>query len=447
MKTCIHNGTIVLEDHIIHTDLLIENDRIAALGAHHQVDQTIDASDCYIFPGFIDIHTHLDDVIAGKYLADTWSSGSQHALQNGITTLGSFITQEPDESLTAAVERARIKASGKSHCDYLWHLTPVRFDKPGWEEIAACIEQGMRTFKFYTTYKNAGIYSSYDELEERISRLHQLGCTVLVHCEDDQLLTQTQGGNIDWRDPMSHVRLRPAAAEVTAILRLIDLARKTGAQIHIVHVSTPEGVEAIRSAPDTRVTCETCPHYLFLDAGYLARPDGYHWICAPPLRTAEQRQKLCELARHGAIDLFATDHCAFLKKDKDDWGGDIRRVPGGVAGIGALPHLVFKLYQDVLTEKTLVQISRQLCTNPARVTGLYPRKGAIQASADADLVVLQPRGAAKPVLSTLADAWETYPDLTSTLDIKYVFLRGVLAARDGRLCNTSNPTGACLCLT
>lgn len=447
MKTCIHNGTIVLEDHIIHTDLLIENDRIAALGAYRQADQTIDASDCYVFPGFIDIHTHLDDIIAGRYLADTWASGSHLALQNGITTLGSFITQGPDESLTAALERAQLKAAGKAYCDYLWHLTPMRFDKRGWDETETWIKKGFHTFKFYTTYREAGIYSSYAELEERISHLHQLGCTILVHCEDDQLLAQAQGGNIDWRDPRLHARIRPAAAEVTAILRLIDIARKTGARIHIVHVSTPEGVEAIRDAKDVRITCETCPHYLFLDASYLARPDGHHWICAPPLRSAEQRQKLCEQARRGEIDLFATDHCAFLKKDKDDWDGDIRRVPGGVAGIGALPHLIFKLYQDTPSNEVMIQIGRQLSTNPAKVTGLYPRKGAIQVGSDADLVILRLRGATKPVISTLAQAWETFPDLTSTLDIKYVFLRGDLAAQNGQLCNTSNPRGACLCLT
>ena len=445
MKTCIKNGIAVFADRLEQTDLLLDGERIAAFGSSDAADILIDARGCFIFPGFIDLHTHLDDVIAGRPLADTWRSGSHIALQNGITTLGSFITQRRDESLQAAIDCAQAKAGGNAHGDYLWHLTPLRFDESGWREIEEAVERGFTTFKFYTTYREAGLYSGYEELEGRIKRLHALGCRVLVHCEDEALLLRAQSAKVDWRDPHTHARVRPAAAEIAAIRRLIDIGRKSGARLHIVHVSTPEGVEAIRAAHDVRITCETCPHYLFLDESYLTRPDGQRWLCAPPLRSSLQRQRLCELVRQGAVDLLASDHCAFSKTDKDAPGDDIRRVPGGVAGLGALPHLALRLFAGENKETAMPMLARLLSQSPARVAGIHPRKGTLQPGADADLVVLKSDGPERPIVSTLADAWETYPALTSRLEIRHVFLRGRRVAGNGKLLDEQQAMGACLC--
>ena len=449
MKTCIQNGTVVFEDRLERADLLVEDERIGAtgpVGSLPQADLCIDAANCYVFPGFIDLHTHLDDVIGSRDLADTWKSGSQLALLNGVTTLFSFITQRPAETLSAAIERAMARAAGKSFCEYSWHLTPLQFNKQGWREIEAAIEQGFSTFKFYTTYREAGLFSAYDELEERIGRLHRLGCRVLVHCEDDEILQRVRQGGPDWSRPITHALVRPPEAELEAIGRLIGIARRTGAHIHIVHVSIPEGVDTIRAARDTQITCETCPQYLFLEKDWLARPDGHRWICAPPLRSKESQRELAAMARAGKVDLFATDHCAFAKKDKDNWDSDIRQVPGGVAGIGALPHLVFMLYQGEESGAAMVQIGQQLATAPAQIAGCYPRKGAIRIGADADLTVINFSGPERPIVSSLADTWETYPGMTTILEIKYVFLRGRLAAADGRIAQPKNPAGAFLCV-
>jgi len=464
MKTSIQNGTVVLNDRLERADLLIDGCRIAAIvppGTLPPVDMVVDATNSYIFPGFIDLHTHLDDVIGGRYLADTWHSGSQIAVQNGITSLCSFITQGSDESLGTAIARAQKKAAGRSFCDYTWHLTPTRFDDAGWREIEAAIGAGFITFKFYTTYREAGLYASYTELEERIGRLHSLGGRVLVHCEDDAILQRARQGEtaadrdirwpesacaaVDWRDPRSHARVRPAEAEVTAIQRLVEIARRTGARLHIVHVSTPEGVAAIRLAENHRITCETCPHYLFLDESWLGRPDGRRWICAPPLRAEESRRKLAEMVRAGGADCMATDHCAFTRADKESGGGDIRRTPGGVAGIGALVPLACKLFEGTDAEANLPAISRLLSAHPAQILGLYPRKGCLQAGADADLVVLRSGGPERSIRSTLADAFETYPGMSTTLAVRALFRRGRLIVENGEILEQDTPGGIWLC--
>ncbi|HQI50040.1 MAG TPA: amidohydrolase family protein [bacterium] len=462
--TCLHNGTLVFDDHLEQADLLIESGRIAAIapaGAFTQAERILDAAGCAILPGFIDLHTHIDDVIGGKRLADTWRSASQIALQNGITTLCSFITQGSEESLSSAIARAQEKAVGTSFCDFGWHLTPTRFDAAGWREIEAAIAAGFSTFKFYTTYREAGLYSTYSELEERISRLHSRSARVLVHCEDDAILERARRGEmaagldairleracaeIDWSDPRSHARIRPAEAEVTAIRRLIEIARRTGAHVHIVHVSTPAGLDAIRTAGEALVTGETCPHFLFLDESWLRRPDGRRWICAPPLRPEASRRKLAEMVRAGEIDCLATDHCAFTRTDKDSGGGGIRRTPGGVAGIGALVPLAFRLFEGKDADASLQAVRRLLSAHPAQILGLYPRKGSLQIGADADLVVLRTSGAERSICSSLADTFETYPGMKTTVAIRAAFLRGRLVVENGEILEPDTPGGVWLC--
>lgn len=448
MRTTIHNGLLVLEEQITHSDLGIEGDKIAAIGPPGTLaaaSHLIDASGCLVFPGFIDIHTHLDDRIAGRDLADSWESGSRVALQNGITTLGGFVTQRVDQPLGQAVEEALARAAGRSCCDYHLHLTPTRFGPKEWEEIAGWIARGFRTCKLYTTYREAGLYSSWDELEERIGRLHRLGAAILVHAEDEATLERARAANQEWRDPRRHAEVRPAEAEITAIRRLIAIARHSGARLHIVHVSTPEGAAAIHAAGDPRISGESCPHYLFLEAGMLARPDGHRWICSPPLRSSAARQQLARMATADEIDLLATDHCAFSRADKDDWQHDFRRVPGGLAGLGALVPLAFRLYlpgPGLTAEPAgLLRIARQLAANPARLLGAWPQKGTIQIGSDADLSVIDLQGPVRAVESSLSDVWESYPGMTTTLAIRYLFQRGRLAVRDGRILEGAVPDG------
>jgi dihydropyrimidinase len=182
---------------------------------------------------------------------------------------------------------------------------------------------------------------------------------------------------------------------------------------------------------------------LFLDESQLARADGHRWICSPPLRPKAVRGALVHKALGGSIDLFATDHCAFLRGDKDTLNNGIRSVPKGLAGIGALPHMIRRLYADQLPER-IVDFAQKLATHPARLLGVYPRKGAITVGADADLAVVSLDAPPRPVRSSLAEVHETYPGVTSHLSVDHVLLRGEHVVREGCLIDADHPKGMSL---
>ena len=448
MKVLIRHGNVCFENTIEATELLIENGKIAALGSFPKTipsAKVIDAKGLFVLPGFIDVHTHLDDQIGRFYLADTYRTGTQVAVQNGVTTIYAFITQDQRERLSEATARAETKAMGACYCDYAWHFTPTIFDEDGYREIETAVESGFRSIKLYTTYKQAGIYSDYRRIEEVVKRFAPRGAQFLVHCEDEEVLGRIDAGSLDLSRPFTHSLMRPKEAEIKAIAEILNIAIKHQARVHIVHVSTPEGVELIeRARRDVPVTCETAPHYLWLNDSWLRKAKGHRWLCTPPLRSEPEQQRLRALAGAGAIDLFATDHCAFKKADKDHWHSDIRSVPNGIAGIGALSHLVYALFQSQSADP-LVALTKHIATAPAKALRIYPRKGTIRVGSDADLSIVDVHGKARAIKSSLAPCYETYPDRTSTLSFKYVLVRGQVVAVNNRLVRGVAPKGVCLC--
>ena len=445
MKILIRNGKVCFEKTVERADVLVENGRIADVGVlpdHIDGARVIDATRLFVLPGFIDIHTHLDDQIGRFYLADTYESGTRVAVQNGITTLFTFITQTPrDRSLSTAIRSAMGKAMGHCYCDYRWHITPTTFDETNHGCIEAALETGLHSIKLYTTYKEAGIFSDYQQVEAIVRRYAPRGAQFLVHCEDEDVLNRAKVGPLDLSQPFTHTLMRPKVAEIAAIAAVLKIAAKYEARVHIVHVSTPEGVELVeRARRDAPVTCETAPQYLWLNDSWLQRPDGHRWLCTPPLRSAADQLRLRALAARGAIDLFATDHCAFRKAHKDDWNLDLRNVPNGIAGIGALPHLAYALLQP-LGDDALVQLAQRLATVPAKAFRLYLRKGAIKVGSDADLSIVNIHGKPRAIQSSLADAYETYPGRTTTLDFKYVLVRGEVVVSNNQLIDGCLPRG------
>ena len=221
----IKNGLVCFEDGIRQSDICLKDGLISGFKPGVEPDEVIDATGLYILPGMIDIHTHLDDTI-GKYeLADTYKSGSEIAVLNGITTLFNFITQRKGESLNQAIETAKKKAKGNSFCNYGWHLTPTVFDESNWKEIKNYTLNGFRTFKFYTTYRQAGIYSDYDTLDKIFGKLKDYDITFLVHCEDNGIIEEEAAKDYDNSKPFACTLLRPKIAEFRAIRKVIEIAQ------------------------------------------------------------------------------------------------------------------------------------------------------------------------------------------------------------------------------
>jgi dihydropyrimidinase len=441
---------VCFEDRIAECDLIIQNSKIADIGEAIQTehfDEIVYADGLYVLPGMIDFHVHLDDKIGKYYLADNYRSGTRCAVENGITTICSFVTQGKNQSLAEAVKIAMNKAKKNCYTDYLWHLTPIRFDEKGWGEIFLWVDKGFKTFKFYTTYKDEGIYTGYEQLEETIKRLAPLGVKILVHCEDENVLTESAGKySTNSSTAYSHTMLRPESAEINAIHKVMEISKKHRAEVHIVHISTAEGARIVHSyQQELSVSCETAPHYIFLNDSFLKRGDGTRWLCTPPLRSESTSDELRRLAKEGLIDIFATDHCPFLKKDKDHWLKSVREVPNGLPGIGSLVRNVYKLFNNS-SEESLLFLVKSLSTNPAKRAGIYPRKGTIQIGSDADLVLMNPDSSERPIRSTYADVYEPFESVTSKLSFEYVFLRGNVVVKNNRLVDEKKCRGECLCI-
>ena len=448
MATLIRNGTLILEQGPKRADLLMDGESIASIGLRLSPPpgtETVDADGLAVLPGFIDFHVHLDDRIGTFEIADSFFSGSMAAAKTGVTTLINFVTQRPEQSLAGALADGIRKGDGRSFSDFTFHLTPTRFDNETWAEIEMLAYSGYRTFKFYTTYREAGLFVDYDRLETILRQLGPLGVRALVHCEDEAILDRQRRTGLDPANARSHALSRPKEAESEAVTKVLAAAVETRVPVHVVHVSSPEAVALIhRARTSGAITCETAPQYLYLNEDRLAGPDGHRYICSPPLRREDDRQRLERAAMEGRFDLFATDHCPFFREDKDSSTGDYRKTPNGLAGLGALVPLM----HDLLVTRGghgLDELSRRLALHPARLAGLYPRKGVLAPGADADVVLLDTQGPERPLRSTFTDVHETYPGRTTRLRFARVYLRGREVVRDGSLLEPCQPSGRCLC--
>ncbi len=442
---------MILEDGARRADVLVRDGRIVAVGDVGEAgaeDEVFDATGLFVLPGLIDFHVHVADRIGDFELADDFLSASRAAVRTGITTLIAFATQPPGRSLHETLEDYLARGARGSFCDYHFHLTPTRWDDETRAELDALVERGFRTLKLYTTYREAGLFSSYERFARILEHVAARGMRVLVHCEDQGALDRAAGrGTFDASDPRGHASERPAEAEVLAIEKLLELAADTGASVYVVHVSTAAGAERLRAAragpAGDRITFETAPQYLLLEREALAAEDGHRLLCTPPLRDETDRARLEELAATGEIPILATDHCPFPLADKDRFRADRARVPKGIAGVGALVPLAFEL----LVRRhgaSLVDLVRCLSRNPAEAAGLFPRKGAIRPGADADLVAVSLDGPSRAIRSSESDAWETWTGWTSTWDVRRVWVRGRPVAIDNELETDVPPPGESL---
>lgn len=387
----VKNGSLLTSSGIIHADLGICGEKIAALGTKLTGIQEIDATDKLVMPGVIDAHTHMALPVSGTRSSDDFFTGTKAAACGGVTTIIDFTVGSHETSIPQDIEQ-RKRIAKDAVIDYAFHGEVIGWEPGNEEEFRDAVALGVRTFKFYTAYESSGRRSNSGVIYHAFRAIADLGARALVHCEDDDLITTlVERLTAEEREKMTSLaRTRPPECEGAAIEQVAYYADVTGAEVHIVHVSSALGLAAVRRAKNrgVKLTAETCPQYLVLTQDVYTRPDAHLYSAGPALRTKFDQDALWKGLRGGALDLVATDHCPFTREQKE-WHGSFLDIPYGLPGVETLLPLVYS--EGVVNGRIeLADLPRLLAERPAQINGLYPRKGTLSIGADADIVVFDP---------------------------------------------------------
>ena len=396
-KTLIRNGTIATASDLYRGDVLIENEKIACIGTSLAVeaDRTIDAAGRYVIPGGIDVHTHLDMPFGGSTSADDFESGTIAAAHGGTTAVVDFAIQYRGQTLRHARDAWMKKADGKAAIDYGFHMIVTELDGNVEDEMDALVREGISSFKLFMAYP--GVFMLDDaSIFRALLRTRENGGTICMHAEN--------GGVIDVlvqkalargeRAPKYHALTRPARAEAEATHRAIALAEIAGVPIYIVHLSAAEALEMVTEARDRGLPAyaETCPQYLFLSYANYEEPGfaGAKYVMSPPLRAAGNEERLWRGLAGNDLQAISTDHCPFCMRGQKELGADdFSKIPNGAPGIETRMSLVW----DGGVRAGRISINRFVeltSTAPAKIFGLFPRKGTVAPGSDADLVIFDP---------------------------------------------------------
>lgn len=443
--TIIQHGTLVLPDGLMQGDVAFENGVITRIAPAIEAgagDAVCEAAGCLVFPGFIDAHTHLDMDSGTTVTADDFASGSRAAACGGTTTLVDFATQERGGTLRDALDAWHRKAEGKCACNYAFHMAVTDWNEQTRAELPQMFERGVTSFKAYYAYDNLRLDDA--QMYDLLSALRPLGGVLGVHCENGTLVNRLQREQLEKgvTGPAGHPASRPPVVEAEAIRRLCAVAKLADSPVHIVHLSSAEGLEEVRRAraAGQKVWAETCPQYLLLDESryHLEGFEGAKYVMSPPLRSPADREALRAAVLDGEIDTISTDHCSYRISDQKALGrDDFTKIPNGAPGIEHRPALIYTSFV-ASGLMTAAQMSRLLSENPAKLFGMWPRKGQLAQGADADITVWDPR--ARWVIRAEAQHqnvdYTPYEGFEAAGRARAVYVGGQLAAKDGE------PSGA-----
>jgi dihydropyrimidinase len=440
MRTLIRNGTIVNAGGTLAADVLVEDEKIIAVTSHGVIDTAdafIEADDKYVLPGGIDAHTHMEMPFGGTFSADTFFTGTRAAAWGGTTTIIDFAVQAKGTSLLSTLDKWHEKADGHCAIDYGFHMIVSDVNDQSLKEMESCIDAGVNSFKMFMAYPGV-FYATDGEILRAMRKASDTGATIMMHAENgiaiDELvaIALAEGRT----DPVEHGLTRPPELEGEATSRAIQLARVTGAPLYIVHLSASQALAAVAAARNDgqNVFAETCPQYLYLSIEDLAKPDfeGSKYVASPPLRPKEHQADLWRGLRTNDLSVVSTDHCPFCFKDQKEMGrGDFSKIPNGIPGV---EHRMDLLHQGVVAgELTLQRWVEVASATPARMFGLYPRKGVIAAGADADIVVYDPTLQQTLGVAThhMAVDYSAYEGMSITGGVSTVLSRGSVVIADG----------------
>ncbi|MFQ5523071.1 MAG: dihydropyrimidinase [Acidimicrobiia bacterium] len=405
-RTLITNGTVVTATETMNADVLIEDGKVAALLEPRTLDvaadEVIDASSKLVIPGGIDVHTHMELPFGGTFAADTFETGTRAAAWGGTTTIVDFAVQTKGQSALEGWEAWMGKAEGKCAIDYGFHMITGDINDQTLKEMETLIDEGVTSFKMFMAYPGV-FYSDDGEILRAMQKAADKGATICMHAENgiaiDVLVEQAlERGETD---PIYHGIVRKSILEGEATHRAIKLAELTGAQLYIVHLSAKEALDEVIQARDEGkpVYAETCPQYLFLSLDNLGNGfDGAKYVCSPPLRdtAAGHQDRLWQGLRTNDLQIVSTDHCPFCMGDHHTFGtqkqlgqGDFSKIPNGMPGVENRMELIYDggVAQGRIGLNRFVEIT---ATAPAKMFGLYPKKGTIAVGSDADIVIFNP---------------------------------------------------------
>ena len=441
MKVLLRGGTVVSAAGSREADVLIEGEKIAAVGAQlpEAGAQVVDVRGKLLFPGFIDAHTHFDLDVCNTTTADNFDTGTQSAIHGGTTMVIDFACPNKGETLQYGLDLWHKKADGRASCDYAFHMTIDDWNEGIKNEIPAMFAAGIPSFKMYMTYPAMMIGDQ--DLFYALQELKKYGGIAGVHCENagviDALIAEHKAAGKT--APSSHPACRPNPLEAEAVAHLLRIAEVADVPVVIVHLSTKEALLEVMHARERgqRVYVETCPHYLLLDDSVYLQEDysaAARFVCAPPMRKREDQQALWKALANGTIQTISTDHCSFTLQQKDAGRGDFTKIPGGLPGVETRGELLYTA--GVAAGRiTKEQMCALLSENPARLYGAYPRKGVIAPGSDADLVVYDPEADTTITAAAQHSAagYTPYEGFRTKGSIAQVYLRGTLAVDHGRL--------------
>lgn len=441
LKTIIQNGTIVTATDVFQADIIIENGKITAIADQFIPEKdakVIDASGQYIFPGGIDVHTHLAWPFQSTGTADDFVSGTRAAAAGGITSIINFTNPKKGQTLLDNLQEWKKKGE-TSLIDYGFHTIISEYNDHVLEELPILAEQeGVTSIKLFMAYKGELMVNDR-EMYKIMKKAGEVGIITNVHAENgdiiDELVEEALSkGNTD---PIYHAYTRPTITESEATGRALAIAEAANAPIYIVHVSCADALEQVELAKKRGVKAfgETCPHYLALDESYLALPDfeGGKYVCSPPLREKWNQEHLWKGIASGTISTIGSDHCPFQFEGQKTLGRDnFAKIPNGAPGIEDMFSLMYHygVHEGRITLQKFVEITS---TNPAKIFGLYPQKGSIAVGFDADIVILDPH--AQRVISKVNQYqnldYNLYEGTVVQGKITRVLSRGEEIVRDG----------------